>query len=104
MVLSRPVVIWVALSAASACSAEKVCARNVGTVHVTAEPSAVVRRNSRRVLRESSGFIQNQIGWLLDWLVERCPRRAAATTRISSGALGTARPTSHLLFGAFAFM
>src|SRR5947209_19115035 len=71
MVLSRPVVIWVALSAASACSAEKVCARNVGTVHVTAEPSAVVRRNSRRVLRESSGFIQNQIGWLLDWLIER---------------------------------
>src|SRR6476469_8050301 len=91
MVLSRPVVIWVALSAASACSAEKVCARNVGTVHVTAEPSAVVRRNSRRVLRESSGFIQNQIGLVVGLVGRaRCPRRAAATTRISSGALGTA--------------
>ena len=35
----------VALAAASAAIAEKVLARNVGTVQVTAPPKTVVRRN-----------------------------------------------------------
>src|SRR4051812_44775762 len=57
MVESRPVAIWVAESAAFACSEEKVFAKKAGTVQESALPSMVVRRNSRRVLSEGSVFI-----------------------------------------------
>src|ERR1700760_3023026 len=57
MVESFPVVICVALSMASACSAEKVFARNVGTVQERALVRTVRRRNSRRVWRVISFFI-----------------------------------------------
>ena len=54
---SLPVTICVDLSAASACSAEKVFARKVGTVHDSALPRTVVRKNSRLVFREKCSFI-----------------------------------------------
>src|SRR5688572_33307956 len=49
MVESFPVAVRMPLSAASACSWANVCARNDGTVQVKAEPSAAVRKKSRRV-------------------------------------------------------
>src|SRR5439155_27197388 len=43
---------------ASACIAENVLAKKVGTVQESAPPRTVLRRNSRRVRRESSFFIR----------------------------------------------
>src|SRR5437870_1497038 len=57
MVESRPVAVCVVFKAASAWSAENVFARNVGTVHESAPPRTVLRRNSRRVWRGISLFI-----------------------------------------------
>ena len=57
MVASLPVTICVAESAASLCSAAKVSARNAGTVHDSALPSTVVRKNWRRVWSVISFFI-----------------------------------------------
>src|SRR5579864_6356363 len=57
IVESLPVVICVVRSMASACSAENVFARKVGTVHESALVSMVRRRNSRRVWRVISFFI-----------------------------------------------
>jgi hypothetical protein len=47
----------IAESTASACSEANVLARNVGTVHDRALPRTVERRNSRRVLRVNSVFM-----------------------------------------------
>src|ERR1700723_4395536 len=57
MVASLPVVIWVEESAAWLCNAVKVSAKKAGTVHDSALPSTVVRKNSRRVCRVISFFI-----------------------------------------------
>src|SRR5580692_8387695 len=57
MVESLPVAICVAESAACACNAENVSARNAGTVHDSALPRTVRRKNSRRVWRVISFFI-----------------------------------------------
>src|ERR1700722_12193260 len=57
MVESLPVAICVAVSAACACNAENVSARNAGTVHDSALPRTVRRKNSRRVWRVISFFI-----------------------------------------------
>src|SRR5262249_52887853 len=51
MVSSLPVVVWTDLSSASACSCAKVSARKLGIVQVSAPPSKLERRNSRRVFR-----------------------------------------------------
>src|SRR5580700_7941912 len=56
---SLPVAICVAESAACAWSAEKVSARNAGTVQVSALPRTVRRKNSRRVWRVISFFMVN---------------------------------------------
>jgi hypothetical protein len=62
----RPVTGGLAWSAARASSAEKVLARKAGTVHDRAPPSTVARRNSRRVLRQSSFFVR-QTGTCPPW-------------------------------------
>src|SRR5271170_1144584 len=57
MVESFPVTICVAESAAWLCSAANVLARKLGTVHDSALPRTVVRKNSRRVWSVISFFI-----------------------------------------------
>src|SRR4051794_8573362 len=64
MVESLPVVICVARSIASACSAENVFARNVGTVQESALVNTVRRKNSRRVCRVTSFFILRHLIFL----------------------------------------
>src|SRR3954471_14979093 len=64
IVESFPVVICVARSIASACSAENVFARNVGTVQERALVKTVRRRNSRRVWRVISFFILRHLVFL----------------------------------------
>src|SRR6185312_2120747 len=64
IVESFPVVICVARSAASACSAENVFAKNVGTVHDSALVRMVRRKNSRRVCRVISFFILSDLIFL----------------------------------------
>src|SRR5215469_14736862 len=57
MVPSLPVAVWMAESAAWPCSAVNVLARNAGTVHDSALPNTVLRKNSRRVWSVISFFI-----------------------------------------------